>query len=451
MVASVCAVVALSSREASAESPALPVLTAAQQIAIARGFAPTLLFHSQEPYLPTSAIAGPVLEPWPVRVQQYSALTTQEKLDRATLAYRVFPRFEDGQIEIVVEYWCYYVYNAYRIRGAWLPYRASDNHPNDLERLYVVLRSNRLAWPADAAGGDAWARETFQIVRVVANAHDGSIPPNHFRVREGNRLEAPANILVERGAHAMAPDVNRDGRFTPNVDSSGVSKVRWGIRDLGSTWRWYLQSFMDVRDASAITLCGPVPSAALEPPDCPRYTLYPADDLQRWYQELQLSERARDDLVGRTPWFVRTFGDTRVEQLMAPLDEADGRHFEQMLRRRKLAETGFAAGFTTVDHAPTLVVSRRAFWEVPSARYPDILAEVVALFPRDRRTLYEATVWGSYNLDAITNVLGGVGWFSEAQSASPVIGAEVRIGRLRVRPNWRVIDGGFDARITTVF
>jgi len=448
-IVSVCAV-AVASSEAFAES-AFPALTAAQQLAIAREFAPTLVYHPQELYFPTNSIAVPALDPWPVRVSRYDALTTQEKLDRASLAYRVFPRSQDGQTEIVVEYWCYYVYNAYRIRGAWLPYRASANHPNDLERLYVVLRSKDPGWPAAAADGDAWARENFEILRVVANAHDGSIPPNQFRVREGDRLQDPVRVLVERGSHAMAPDVNRDGRFTPNVDSTGVSKVRWGIRDSGSTWRWYLKSFMDERDASAVSLCGPVPSTGLDPPDCPRYALYPADDLQRWFQELQLSETARDDVVGRTSWVMRTFGDARVEGLMAPLDEADGHEFARMLRRRKRTETGFAAGFTTVDYAPTLVLSGRSFWEVPSARYPDILAEVAVLFPHQRRTLYETTVWGSYNVDAITNVLVGLGWFSESQAASPVIGAEVRVGRFRVRPNWRLSDGGFDARITTAF
>ena len=448
-----CAAVVVPSRAVWAQSDDLPVLTPAEQLAIARGFAPTLVYHPDELYFPTSSIGATALKPVSERVEQYRALTTEEKIDRATLAYRVFPRLEDGQIEIVVEYWCYYVYNAYTIRGAWLPYRASANHANDLERLYVVLRPNGQGWHVDAAAvvSEAWAREAFDIVRVVANAHDGGIPPNQYRVREGERLDPTLSILVERGSHAMAADVDRDGRFQPDVDNSGVSKVRWGIRDSGSTWRWYLKSFMDPRDATAIRLCGPVPSPALDPPGCARYSLYPADDLQDWFQALQLSARDRDDVVGRTPWFMRMFGDARIEHLLAPLDEADGRHFDQMLRRRKLTETGFAFGFTTVDHAPALVLSRRSFWEVPSARYPDILLEVAALFPRGRRAMLETTAWGSYNLDAMTNVLVGFGWFSERQVASPVIGVEVRAGRFRVRPNWRLLDGGFDARITTGF
>jgi hypothetical protein len=34
----------------------------------------------------------------------------------AALAYRVFPRSDDRQAEIIVEYWCYYVFNAYTIK-----------------------------------------------------------------------------------------------------------------------------------------------------------------------------------------------------------------------------------------------------------------------------------------------------------------------------------------------
>jgi len=426
-----------------------PVLSQAQQLAIARAFAPTLVFHPDERYFPTSSM-GAAAEGWSARIEAYRALSRPEKLSHAALAYRAFSRLDDGHVDVIVEYWCYYVYNAYTIRGSWLAYRVPDNHPNDLERLYVVLRSTEDAW-RDGPADDAWARGAFRVSRVVANAHGGSIPPNQYNVPEGEALEPPVTILVERGSHAMAPDVDRDGRFLPGVDSTARSKVQWGVRDDGSTWRWYRQSFMDRRDASAIRLCGPLEASDPVDSTCPRYSLYPADDLQHWFEDLALSTRDREDVVGRTPWLVRAFGDVRVEHLMAPPDAADGREFEKLLQRRKLTETGFVVGFTTVDHAPTVVLSRRFFWEVPSPRYPDVLVEAVALLPKGRRTLVETTVWGSYNVDAITNVLVGFGWFSERGGTSPVIGAEVRIGRFRLRPNWRLRDGGFDARVTTTF
>ena len=64
-------------------------------------------------------------------------------------------------------------------------------------------------------------------------------------------LIPPLTILVERGSHAMAPDLNHDGRFTPGVDSTAILKLQWGIRDRGSTWGPYRASFMDGRDSSA--------------------------------------------------------------------------------------------------------------------------------------------------------------------------------------------------------
>jgi hypothetical protein len=440
-------------KSALAAEPILQSLPPEQQLTLARVFAPTLVFHALEEFFPASSMdsrAGdnPV-EGWSSRVSRYRSWSVPERLQRAALAYRVFSRTQNGQLEVVVEYWCYYVYNAFTVRGGWLPYRMPNNHPNDLERLYLVLRPIGQGWQSEAPD-EAWARTSFRVHRVVANAHDRSIPPNEYTARDSESIALPVSVLVERGSHAMAPDLNNDGLFTPGIDSSDILKLQWGIRDHGSTWRWYRESFMDRRNASSVRLCGPI--AARDPQaDCPGYTLYPADDLQRQFQELQLSMEERHEMVGRTPWLVRTFGDIRVEELMVPPDPANGRMLDRMLSRRARAETGFLAGFTTVDHAPTFVAGRRDFWEVRSRHAPDILTEAVALVPSGRQTLFEATVWGSYSLDAITNVLIGYGWFSENGSASPTIGAEVRIGRFRVRPAFRLTDLGFDSRVTTTF
>jgi hypothetical protein len=422
-----------------------------QQLAIARAFAPTLVFHPDERYFPTSSIDDNGATGWSRRVDAYLALSKPDKLARATLAYRVFPRVEGIDTDIIVEYWCYYVFNAYTIKGAWLPYRMPDNHPHDLERIYLVLRPTAAAWRADARPDDDWARAAFQVTRVVANAHDGSVPPNQYAPRAGGAVAPPVTILVERGAHAMAPDINLDGRFTPGVDSTARAKVVWGIRDHGSTWRGYRASFMDPRGANAVRLCGPAQAEGAGDPPCTPYSLYPADDLQRWFQELDVTGRDREAVVGSTPWLVRTFGDMRVEELLAPSDAADGRAYDRLLRRRSTTEKGFVVGFTTVDHTPTLVLGRRHFWEVPNRRAPDVLAEVDVLLPANRLTLFEGTVWGTYKVDAISSVMIGFGYFSENQSASAILGAEVRLGRFRVRPSVRLNDGGFDTRISTTF
>ena len=49
-------------------------------------------------------------------------------------------------------------------------------------------------------------------------------------------------------------------------------------------------------------------------------------------------------------------------------------------------------------------------------------------------------------------MLVGVGWVSDAdQAADVLVGVDLRIGRLRVRPTWRVRGGVFDSRVTTTF
>jgi len=450
-----CAALGLGPRALQAQpAPSSPVLSAIQQLSLARAFAPTLVFHPDEVYFPTSSMpssaADTAIDGWSSRLDLYRALSAQEKRNRAALAYRVFSRVRDGDVEVVVEYWCYYAYNLFSLRGGWLPYRISDNHPHDLERLYLVLRPTGSAgW--DAGADESWARESFQIQSVVANAHDGTIPPNQYAAPDGRAVATPVTVLVERGSHAMAPDINRDGRFTPGIDSTSASKLQWGIRDRGSTWRWYRPSFMDGRGTFAVRLCGPSRPVDTDTAACSHYSLYPADGLQRWFQDLQLSASDRREVLGQTPWLVRTFGDVRVENLMVPADPANGRVLDQMLRRRSGTETGFVAGFTTVDHTPTLVVGRRSFWEVPARHAPDVLAEAFALVPTKGRTLFEATVWGSYRLDAITNVVVGFGWYSESGSVSGSLGLEVRIGRLRIRPAFRFSDGGFDSRVMTTF
>ena len=62
---------------------------------------------------------------------------------------------------------------------------------------------------------------------------------------------------------------------------------------------------------NCIARCGPIANAEADDASCPRYALYPADGLQQWFESLELSTRERDDMVGRTRWAVRMFGDAR--------------------------------------------------------------------------------------------------------------------------------------------
>jgi len=148
----------------------------------------------------------------------------------------------------------------------------------------------------------------------------------------------------------------------------------------------------------------------------------------------------------------RVFGDVRVEDLMVPADPADGRVLDRMLTRRTRTAEGFEAGFTTVYNAPALVTGKRFFWNVPSQRMPDVIADVSAIIPAGRRTQLQATLTGSYALDATTNVIAGGGWFSDGRpNADGVIGFDIRIGRFHVQPLHRLRHDGFHANLVALF
>ena len=465
--------VAMSCGDANAAALPSPLtLTANQAASVARAFAPILVFHPLERYFPISPMmrlghnvvpsgAGDGgdearttpdgLETWPTRVAGYGALSQADKLSRAALGYRVFSRLDHrDRLEIVVEYWCYYVYNEFTVRGTWLPYRVRDNHPHDLERLYLVLTPTEAAGASDDAPGEAWARRAFRIRRVVANAHDGSIPPNQYDVSDDDMLTPPLTVLVERGSHAMAPDVDHDGRFTPGVDSTAALKLQWGIRDTGATGSRYRASFMDDRDASSTRLCGPADANTTERDDCPRYALFQSDDVQSWFEQFELSSRDRSNVLGRSSWWVRTFGDVQLETLMVPSDPPDGKVLDAMVRRQIRGQNGFLVGLTGVTDSPAFIIGRRYFWNVGHRRAPDIAGEFVALLSVGRPVI-EATLWGSYTVDAITNVVIGGGWFSERQLADVEAGTDLRVGRFTVRPTWRVREGRINARVTMTF
>jgi membrane-associated phospholipid phosphatase len=427
-------------------------LTTDEELSIARAFAPVLVFHPEEKYFPLSSRDGlastGTFEELGERLTKYSAMSRDERLALAAVGYRVFERTDHGTAAVVVEYWCHYVYNAYSLRVGLLPYRVRDNHPEDLERLYIELTQTR----ADGADvhNEAWARRAFRIRRVVANAHDGGVPPNQYDADAGAPITLPLTILVERGSHAMAPDINRDGWFTPSIDSTGPGKLVWGIRDGGQAWGWYRTAYMDARDDTAVRLCAEVTLSS--GPPCEPYSLYAVDDLQRWFDGLQLSNQERISVVGRTSWLTRMFSDVRVENLLVPQDPPDGSVLDHMLRRRTRAEEGFETGFTTTDGTPSVVAGKRFFWNVPSARMPDVVADVSTILPSGKRTQLQATLTASYALDATTNVILGGGWFSDGRRGRDgVFGFDIHVGRFHVQPLHRLHHEGFHANVVALF
>jgi hypothetical protein len=80
------------------------------------------------------------------------------------------------------------------------------------------------------------------------------------------------------------------------------------------------------------------------------------------------------------------------------------------------------------------------------------VAEGVALFPRGHNPVAKVSLFGSYAIDAMTNVLVGADWISHATpSADIVLGVEFHIGMIAVRPSWRLREGVFDSAVVAVF
>jgi hypothetical protein len=77
-------------------------------------------------------------------------------------------------------------------------------------------------------------------VRRIAGAGHGDWAPNnifHTFAPDSIPVTLPIFGIVELGKHATAPDVNKDGVFTPGIDSNSywdAAKV-WGIRDTTGT------------------------------------------------------------------------------------------------------------------------------------------------------------------------------------------------------------------------
>jgi hypothetical protein len=441
---------------------AAPPLTTADARQLARAFAPTLVFHPAEHYLPVSPLfpLDPRLEPvdghWPAaadlgtpedRVRWYEALPRREQLAQAALAYRVFPI---GASRLAVEYWCHYVFNDYVFHGGVFAWHAADNHQNDLERVVFILE------PVPGEHGplssvDA-ARRAYAIRRIVASAHDGSVTANVLDVDPSRPVRPPVDILVEKGSHAMAPDVNGDGHVTPGIDVNAGAKFLWGIRDHGQGGMWYRAAFADDR-SDGVRLCGAGAAAAGD--RCHTYSLQSADALQAWLLDQQLTGAERDRIVGRSGWLFRWFGDVDVEDLLIPHDRAVGGVITSMTNRRANQEAGLSVGMTLGTNARPLGIGARWAWITPGKLVPDVLVTGDALFDGDGIVGVAASALGFYQLDVVTKALGGLTWTSAPHPGSPrwdvLLGVEFRAGRFRVRPNTTLRGGLKGTQVSLVF
>jgi len=120
-----------------------------------------------------------------------------------------------------MEYWFYY------------PFDEGKSHPHihDSEHLFIEV---------DKLGGT--------VRNVFASAHDSFVPNNLYStlVKDAPPVALPLFAMVELAKHAMAPDLNHDGRFTRGVDDNLHNELYafWGIRDRGSKVHFLMEPYL---------------------------------------------------------------------------------------------------------------------------------------------------------------------------------------------------------------
>ncbi|MEW6365747.1 MAG: hypothetical protein AB1714_14045 [Acidobacteriota bacterium] len=439
-----------------------------EQRRLAEHFAPRLIFHPDEQYFPCSPLfplegAEPAVEPASVcreaqlarlrnaesRAEAYRALPLLERLDRARLYFRAYPIDLDGRQRIVVEYWLYYVYNAYRARWGLLPFGSDLSHPNDLEHIFLILR------PApDRDFG-------YSIETVIANAHGDSVPNNVLRLADRPTSPPHMRFLVELGSHASAADVDGDGVFTPGVDSSREAKYDWGIRDRASPWLRYSPSSMDPRrSGSAIMLDPELPSedgSMFMTPS--RYRLDHADAIDAQFAALGLTADEREALFQtHVAWIKQLFGrsDGGSSALLRPSEHPDYGNPRRMMHDVGRSERGITVGATMIaDSHPLMIGGRYAFVTKP-AFTPNVLLDGYAMWIIPDGQLYDFELLGYYNVDATSKIIFGGGLISDSLTFQNtqldwMAGLELGFGRLRFRTAYRtagsVNDDSLDFRM----
>lgn len=435
-----CAMVALSARPAQAWTPG-------EQRLLAEAFAPILTFHPQEQLFPVSPLAPLFDAESPTcgadgrpgerrgRVDAYEALLFGRRLGEAVVFFRVADTgsgLRAGQVR--VEYWLYYAANHYRMRGALIPFRAAGDHVHDLEHLFLIL---------EASDGGARAPAAFLLREVWASAHGGSsIAGNHYRWTDAAGPEG-VQVLVEQGSHALAPDVNGDGRYTVGADSSGDRTFVWGIRDRGNSWAHFRPAYTDPRstpDAIRLVPAGADPALSCAPAvRCAPYRLEPVETLDVSVPAMARLIAAERQAHARRHWAVRLFGDVDDRTLLAPALHPAGRNARLVADRPVRAERGVAVGFTPVLSPATGFISGRYAANLGVGWAPKAMVNATTLLLPGRVIgEVDASVW--YPIDAITKVLAGgqartdlFDW--EPNRRSLHAGVEFRVGRWR----WRVL------------
>ena len=121
----------------------------------------------------------------------------------------------------LIEYWFYYPFDEGR----------AHPHIHDSEHLFVEV---------DKLGGT--------VRNVFASDHDSFVPNNLYStlVKKAPPVSLPLFATAELGKHAMAPDMDHDGRFTRGVDDNlhVESYSYWGLRDQSTKFHFMMEPYM---------------------------------------------------------------------------------------------------------------------------------------------------------------------------------------------------------------
>lgn len=121
----------------------------------------------------------------------------------------------------LIEYWFYYPFDEGK----------PHSHIHDSEHLFVEV---------DKLGG--------AVRNVFASDHDSFAPNNLYStlVKGSRPVNLPLFAMAELGKHAMAPDMNHDGRFTRGVDDNlhTQSYAFWGLRDRSTKFHFMMEPYL---------------------------------------------------------------------------------------------------------------------------------------------------------------------------------------------------------------
>jgi hypothetical protein len=446
----------------TAQIQSLLELTPEEQSLLAERYAPELVYHAEERYFPCNPLfplelkaAGREFQPidrdaavsllgtTESRRASYLSLTMEEKADLATVYYFVYASKRQSRDIVVIEYWLYYAQNVYRARAFILPLWFNTSHPNDLEHLKVILS---VSSNDSFNRKDSYSDLQFTIEEVYASAHEGMVPANRYRHFDKNEADT-IQFLVERGSHAGAADIDRDGRFTPGRDGDSGYKMIWGIRDKGVPWIRYSSSYMVPRsEQNSITLFHEG-SESPQRSDSDRvlqgkrftYRLMAVEKLYSDFADLELTPKQRKEAFeSQVNWLLRAIGRSNgsSDQLLLPR-EPEGK--ENFLNTKTFASTerGFMVGMTNLIEEPGVFVGGRYAFLNGKKYLPDLMLEADGILTTRGKGYLSTQFLLSYPIDATTKLMGGYGFVTDSvrfdRRQWDWIGAiEARLGFIRI-------------------